>query len=138
MNVLVDTSVWSLALRRKPHDLNPAEQAVVSELYETIRDGRARIIGAIRQEVLSGMKESAQFERLRVKMRAFADEPMSESDYESAAAVSNRCRSKGIASTPVDELICATTIARKWGILTIDTDFKHYAKIFPIQVYPHH
>ena len=49
MNVLVDTSVWSLALRRKPRELSAAEQPVVEELADLTREGRARIIGLIRQ-----------------------------------------------------------------------------------------
>jgi hypothetical protein len=41
VNALVDTSIWSLALRRKAHDLNPAERAAVAELTNLIKEGRA-------------------------------------------------------------------------------------------------
>ena len=34
MNVLVDTSVWSLAFRRKPEDLNAVEKSLVQELRQ--------------------------------------------------------------------------------------------------------
>jgi Arc/MetJ family transcription regulator len=54
-----------LALRRKIQDLNAAEKASVAELTELIEEGRARIIGLIRQELLSGIKNSAQYEKLR-------------------------------------------------------------------------
>jgi hypothetical protein len=60
MKVLVDTSIWSLALRRRPGDLNPNENLLVTELTELIQEGRAAIIGLIRQELLSGIKRSAQ------------------------------------------------------------------------------
>ncbi len=46
MMVLVDTPVWSLALRRKPGDLNPREQALTRALAELIREGRAQIVGS--------------------------------------------------------------------------------------------
>jgi len=58
MNVLVDTSVWSLALRRKNESLTTNERFLVTELSELIREGRARVIGLVRQELLSGIKTS--------------------------------------------------------------------------------
>jgi hypothetical protein len=54
MNALVDTSVWSLALRRKTENLSTNERLLVAELSELIREGRARVIGLVRQELLSG------------------------------------------------------------------------------------
>ena len=60
MNALVDTSVWSLALRRQHKDLTAAERAVVDELTNLTRESRTRIIGLIRQELLSGIRTTAQ------------------------------------------------------------------------------
>lgn len=54
MQVLVDTSVWSLALRRSAHRLNEGEAKRVTLLRDLIQDGRVRLIGPIRQELLSG------------------------------------------------------------------------------------
>ena len=51
MNVIVDTSVWSLALRRTP----ARTSAEAAELAELIREGRVAMIGAVRQEILSGV-----------------------------------------------------------------------------------
>lgn len=59
MSVIVDTAVWSLALRR-----NSPNVAVVEPLQRLIADGRVMISGAIRQEILSGIRNSEQFERL--------------------------------------------------------------------------
>jgi len=56
MNVLVDTSVWSLAVRRKTRDLNNRERLLAAELTELISGGRAGMIGLVRQELLSGIK----------------------------------------------------------------------------------
>lgn len=135
MNVLVDTSVWSLALRRKSADLTAAEQLIVDELADLTREGRARIIGLIRQELLSGVRAPAQFERLRLSLRAFPDEPIGTADYEAAAKASNDCRSKGIAAPVVDALICQVALARKWSIFTTDPDFKGYARVLPIELH---
>ena len=71
MNVLVDTPVWLLALRRKPEHLSGQEQRQTHALAELIRDGRAQIMGVIRQELLSGIREAERFEKLREHLRAF-------------------------------------------------------------------
>ncbi len=135
MNVLVDTSVWSLALRRKAQDLSAGERSAVAELAELIKEGRARIIGLVRQELLSGIKTSGQFEKLRGILRGFPDEPIGTSDYEAAAKASNDCRTKGIAVSVSDILICVIALARDWSIFAGDPDFKTYAKILPIKLH---
>lgn len=135
MNVLADTSVWSLALRRKAHDLNPVERAAVAELTNLIREGRARIIGLVRQELLSGIKTSSQYEKLRAVLRSFPDEPVMTTDYEAAAKVGNECRARGVAVSVSDMLICAIAIARDWSIFAADPDFKSYARILPLKLH---
>jgi predicted nucleic acid-binding protein len=135
VNVLVDTSVWSLALQRKPHHLSPKEQALVVELTELIKEGRARLIGLIRQELLSGVKAVDQSEKLRTSLRSFPDEIVDTSDYEAAAKSSNDCRSKGIAVSVVDALICAIAARRGWSIFTVDPDFENYASILPLRLH---
>ena len=135
MTVLVDTSVWSLALRRPSHRLNFPEKAVVSELSELIAEGRARMIGLIRQELLSGIKDLGQFEKLKITLRAFPDEPLETADHEAAAFAGNKCRSKGIAVSVVDMLICAVSQSRGWSIFTTDPDFKLQAPILLIKLH---
>jgi predicted nucleic acid-binding protein len=135
MNVLVDTSVWSLALRRKPSNLNPSEQKIVSSLSELIQEGRVVMIGAIRQEILSGLKEDSVFEKLAGVLRAFPDEKINSSDHEEAARCYNRCRSKGIAASAIDMLICAVALRRSSGIFTTDPDFNYYAKYLSVVLY---
>jgi len=135
MNTLVDTSVWSLALRRHPKDLTAAEQSVVVELADLTREGRARIVGLIRQELLSGIRTPAQYEKLRVALRPFPDEPIDASDYEAAAGAGNACRARGIAASVVDALICQIALSRQWNIFTTDPDFKTYAKALPIKLH---
>jgi len=135
MNVLVDTSVWSLALRRRRRHLPASEQAVVAELSDLTREGRVRIIGVVRQELLSGIKTTAQYEKLRAALRAFPDESIITSDHEGAAKASNACRAKGIICSVVDILICEIAIARQWSIFTTDPDFGNYARVLPIKLH---
>lgn len=78
MTVLVDTSVWSLALRRRSKAPSSSETA---ELAKLIGEGRASIIGPIRQELLSGVKDSVQFGLLRDRLRAFQDLKLDLEDY---------------------------------------------------------
>lgn len=136
MNVLVDTSIWSLALRRKTKDLSATERSVVVELTALVDEGRARIIGLVRQELLSGIKSSAQYEKLRVTLRSFPDEPIDTADYEAAAKAGDECRSKGVAVSVIDILLCAIALSRGWSLFTTDPDFKNYAKVLPIQLHP--
>jgi predicted nucleic acid-binding protein len=135
MMVLVDTSVWSLALRRKPCDLNARERKLSMALAELIREGRAQIVGVIRQELLSGIREAERFEKLRDYLRAF-DEPLLEiADYEVAAEAHNRCRSRGIAGSAIDFLICAVALRREWQVFTADSDFEAYRKVLAVRLY---
>lgn len=133
MNVLVDTSVWSLAMRRKPKSLSAVEQSLVEEFRELVREGRVRLIGLVRQELMSGIKNSAQFEKLKTALRTFSDEPVDTDDHEAAAKASNECRSKGITVSVVDVLMCAVALRRELLIFTTDPDFKIYARVLPLK-----
>jgi predicted nucleic acid-binding protein len=135
LNVLVDTSVWSLALRRKSRDLNPKEKVIVTDLSELVREGRARLIGLVRQELLSGIKSAENHETLRRHLRYFPDEVIDTSDHEEAAKFGNRCRGKGIGVSIVDILLCAVATNRQWAIFTTDPDVMGYAKVIPISIH---
>jgi hypothetical protein len=128
MTVLVDTSVWSLALRRRSRRLSAEEGLVRDELAELIREGRAQMIGPVRQEVLSGIRSPSQYERLRQDLRAFEDPRLGVEDYEEAALASNRCRAAGVSGSAIDFLICAVALRRNWSVFTVDKDFARYAR----------
>ena len=135
MNVLVDTPVWSLALRRNSEQLNQREIRVTQQLAELIRDGRAQVIGVVRQELLSGIRESERFERLREYLRAFPEPTLEIRDFEEAAKIHNTCRTRGIAGSTIDFLICAAARRRNWQIFTTDHDFRRYASALPLRLY---
>jgi predicted nucleic acid-binding protein len=131
MKVIVDTCVWSPALR-KPVEKNPI---LTQQLENLINDFRVQMIGPIRQELLSGIPTSDQFDKLKKNLGAFADLPISTDDYERAAVFFNLCRKKRIQGSHTDFLICALSVNHKMLIFTTDKDFYHYKKIIPIELF---
>jgi predicted nucleic acid-binding protein len=135
MMVLVDTSVWSLALRRRQADLNPAETGLRTSLRELVEEGRAQIVGPVRQELLSGIRAEEAFRKVRDALRAFDEPQLQIQDYEEAARISNMCRARGIAGSAVDFLICAVAHLRNWEVFTTNHDFIRYSKVLPVSLY---
>ena len=129
--VLVDTCIWSLALRGK----TPRDISVSNELARLIYLERAKIVGPIRQEVLSGYSDIKQYNKLKNKLMYFPNEPVTDEDYLSAAKFSNLCRTQGIQGSHIDFLICAVANRLKMSIYTYDKDFEFYSRLIPIELY---
>jgi predicted nucleic acid-binding protein len=127
MKVLVDTSVWSLALRRKE------TSAVAEKLADLIRASMAVLIGPVRQELLSGISDEKTFLRLKSKLEYFDNPPITALDYETAARFYNTCRSHGVQGSHIDFLICAVAANNELLIFTTDQDFERYAMYLPIR-----
>lgn len=132
MRILVDTSVWSLALRKKGK--NEEDIKLIEYFSEIIKDLKLIIIGPIRQEILSGVSEKEKFEDLKNKISVFEDFPIDTIDYELAAQLYNECRGKGLQGSHIDFLICAVSINNRMSILTLDNDFEHFSKLIPIKL----
>jgi len=128
MKIIVDTSIWSLALRRKKKQ----SFSEVKILESLIDNQRICMLGPIRQEILSGIKDSKQFVQLKDILRAFDDFPVTTNDYEKAVEFFNLCRSKGIQGSNTDYLICAVSSNNRFPIFTSDEDFEIYSKHLPI------
>jgi len=128
MKVIVDTSIWSLALRRDRQNAS----APVQELQHLIQDHRVQMIGPIRQEILSGIRHESQFKKLKKHLESFPDLPILTEDHVNAAKLFNLCRSKGIQGSNTDFLICAVAIRNKFSIFTTDKDFKIFSKYLNI------
>ena len=137
MNVLVDTSVWSIALRRRKQKLSSSlgDYLIIEELKELLKEMRVVIIGLIRQEILSGISDRSHFVRLRNYLRSFQDLPIDSNDYERAAEFYNLCRRKGIQGSHIDFLICSIAETHNLSIFTTDNDFINYAKLLHISIY---
>ena len=133
MSVLVDTDVWSEILRKVKGEFSPQAKTLIA-LIDKAEVG-VTIIGAIRQEVLSGWRERQQFERIRDLLRDFPDREVGRGEYELAAEYFNTCRSKGIQGSSTDLLICACSAAWNMPILTKDRDYALYAQHIPVRVY---
>jgi predicted nucleic acid-binding protein len=131
VNVIVDTSVWSLALRRSPE----VESAILDELRTLITDRRVQLLGPIRQELLSGVRSLDQFERLRTLLAAYPDLPLAEDDYVLAATFFNTCRARGIQGSNTDFLICAASANHHLSIFTTDQDFTRFVDHVPIHLH---
>lgn len=131
MKIIVDSCIWSLALRRNEGKPN----YLVDELAELISEVRVQLIGPIRQELLSGIKSKAQFNKLKEHLAAFPDLPLLSSDFERAAEFFNLARSKGIQGSNTDFIICSLAYSHKMSIFTTDKDFELYASVLPIKLY---
>ncbi len=131
MSVLIDTSVWSLALRRA----KPTSVDIVRQLTSLVEQGLVAMIGPIRQELLSGVRHAPQFTKLRDHLRAFPDIRLDHLDHEEAATYFNRCRAKGVQGSNTDFLIAAVAARYELEIFTTDRDFLELARLLPIKLY---
>jgi predicted nucleic acid-binding protein len=135
VRVLVDTTIWSHALRRRAAARSAEEARLVKAWEELVRDGRIVLLGLIRQEILSGIADRRQFERLRDALAAFPDEVVFTADHVRAAEHFNGCRAAGVAGSPVDFLICAAAERLAAPIFTTDLDFLRFGRHVPIRLF---
>ncbi len=128
MKVLVDTSVWSLALRRKE------QTEIAQKLADLINASLIVIIGPVRQELLSGISNKDTFLKLKSNLAVFDDLLITTHDYETAAEFHNLCRKHGIQGSHTDFLICAVAHNNNLLIYTTDKDFEGFAQYLPIRL----
>ena len=129
MRVIVDTCVWSQFLRRG----QPAQDPVRVELEKLIRADAVQMLGAIRQELLSGARPEERFAQLKEYLRFYPNLLLDEVDDENAARYYNICRKNGVQGAATDLLICAASVRHGFKIFTIDTDFDKYSECLPIK-----
>ena len=135
MKIIVDTSVWSLVLRRRKTKLSDSEEKIVNELIELVKESRVVLIGPIRQEILSGIVSKVQFQQLKKKLQAFDDFVINCKDYEKAADFYNICRKNGVQGSHIDFLICAVSYNNNFSIFTTDRDFEYFSKFIKFQLH---
>ena len=133
MTILVDTSVWSLALRRDAEASEPEVQVLKHSL---LGDEVVVTTGLVLQELLqgfSGAKAQAQI------VQRFATLPLIQpdrDDYIGAAALRNTCRRAGVQIGTIDALLAQLCIRHELTLLTTDQDFVHAAKHCALSVWP--
>lgn len=125
MKILVDTSVWSLALRRQTGVMNP-DAVALKTFIEQGED--ICLIGIILQEVLQGLKNPKDFHALREYFEAFPLIELTREDYIKAAELKNKLIKKGFQVSTIDALIGAVAIFHDCHLFTTDKDFEHVAK----------
>lgn len=128
--ILVDTSVWSRALRRDRVGASPEVEA----LSAAIERGDACLTGTILQEVLQGFPDVSRTRRLVDYLSPFPLLALHRGDYVYAAEIRNKCRVKGVAVSTVDAQIAAAAIDHNCGLLTSDKDFEAVARLFPLRL----
>ena len=133
MTLLVDTSVWSLALRRDREVTEPEvhhlkDALLGSEIVFTT--------GLVLQELLqgfSGAKAAAQI------IERFGALPLLQPDREdhiAAAGLRNTCRQGGVQIGTIDALLAQLCVHHDLTLLTTDKDFTYVAKYCPLRVWP--
>jgi predicted nucleic acid-binding protein len=130
VSVILDTVVWSQFLRAGRAALDP----VAAEVGRLIQSDAVVMLGAIRQELLSGVQAS-RYEQLREHLRFYPNLPLTEEDDERAAEYYDALRAGGVQGTGTDLLICAAASLRGLRIFTLDRDFEFYERHLPIKLH---
>ena len=119
--MLVDTSVWSLALRRSP----PFRAPEVAFLQASLERGDIVVTtGVILQELLQGFQGPSARRRI---IQSFSLLPVLAPDVDDhieAAGLRNLCRRKGVQVGTIDALIASLCIRHELPLLTTDRDFE--------------
>ncbi|MBH8565047.1 PIN domain-containing protein [Nostoc sp. CENA67] len=129
MKVIVDTSVWSLAFR---HNSQVEDSPHIALLRDLITDNRVALLGAVRQEILSGIRHTEHYNLLRNYLHGFPNLELDIEDYELGSEFYNTCRHHDVMGTNTDFLICAAAVRRNYRILTTDKDFENFSQCIPI------
>ena len=132
MTLFVDTSVWSLALRR---DTVP-EGPEVRRLQDGLSGGETvHTTGVVLQELLQGFRGPRASGQI---IEHFAALPLivpTRSDHVDAAELHNECRSHGIQVGTIDTLLAQLCIRHDLVMLSTDRDFHHIAGWTPLQLW---
>ena len=132
MNVFVDTSVWSLALRRSPPSLVPEVELLMSYLEQ---GDLVVTTGIVLQELLQGFSGPRAKQAI---IKDFSLLPMISPDIEDhieAAELRNRCRRKGVQIGTIDALLAQLCIRYSLTLLTTDKDFERIAAVRPLALW---
>jgi predicted nucleic acid-binding protein len=125
VNLVVDTSVWSLVLRRPRVD--EADPHVRAFRWHLDSDDGLFLIGNILQELLDGLRSTRQFDRLLTLLDSYPFLELDRQTYVDAARLRSLCRSKGVNAGPIDFVIAAACCQHGFPLLTADKDFQRIA-----------
>ena len=132
MKILVDTSIWSLALRRQTGVVNP-EAIALKTIIEQGED--IYLLGIILQEVLQGIRNPKDFSVLKDYLEAFPLIELMREDYIKAAELRNYLMKKGTQVSTIDTLIASSAISYGCYLFTTDKDFEYIAQYSKLKLY---
>lgn len=131
MNLFVDTSAWSLALRRDA----PADHVAVAILRKALVGGDTIVIaGIVLQELLQGFHGPKDQARLIERLQVLPLLQPTRDTYIQAAQLRNTCRRSGVQIGTIDALIAQLCIEHDLALLTADNDFVHAARFVPLRL----
>jgi hypothetical protein len=115
--VLIDTSVWILALRKSPSPL------VKDQVEHLLAENRVAIAPMIRLELLGGTKSLSEFNRLKSRLDALHQIPTNEANWELATQLAFKLRQQGKVIPYADILIGSAAILAGCLLLHADRHF---------------
>lgn len=131
MSILVDTSVWSLALRRDGVITSPH----VTRLATGLRDGEALFVtGLILQELLQGLAGPRAKEAILIQFQNLPVLTPTLDDHIAAAELRNSARRRGVQVGTIDALLAQIVIRHDFSILSADRDFERLSALSPLRV----
>jgi predicted nucleic acid-binding protein len=133
MTLLVDTSVWSLALRRDVEATEPEVQQLKDALF-----GSEVIVttGLVLQELLQGFSDPKAQAQIVERFAALPLLQPDRDDHVKAAGLRNACRQGGDQIGTIDALLAQLCVRHHLTLLTTDKDFVHAARHCPLHVWP--
>ena len=133
MTLLVDTSVWSLALRRDP----PISAAPQVQALRDALEGDEIVVttGLVLQELLQGFAGARAHQGIIDRFAALPLLGPDRQDHIDAAALRNRCRRAGVQVGTIDALLAQLCIRHGLTLLTTDNDFVHAASHCPLKLW---
>ena len=132
MNLFVDTSIWSLALRRDSPDASPE----VSALARALEAGEPVFTtGLVLQELLQGFRGPRARDRIIERFAALPFLMPDRDDHVAAAALRNACRRRGVQVGTIDALLAQLCIRHDLTMLTTDRDFARLAQHEPLDLW---
>lgn len=135
MSLFVDTSVWSLMLRRD----QPADAPQVRALIRALETGeRVVTTGLVLQELLQGFSGPKARDQIVDRFSAFPLLPADREDHIAAAMLRNLCRKHGVQIGTIDALLAQLCVRHELTMLSTDEDFAHLAKHSPLQIWRAH
>ncbi len=131
MSIFVDTSVWSLALRRD----RPPDIPELDELQRALAAGIVLSTGIVLQELLQGFSRPKAHEQIIQRFNSLPLIVPDRDDHIDAAELRIKCRRRGVQAATIDALLAQLCIRHELAMLTTDRDFHAIGQVVPLTVW---